>query len=306
MRSDFDHIEWLKQFGAASKKRDGFRELRAAVFQSTVRFVKDGGYMLNGKRIPIDNSGVAEGAELYDAPFVLSQPEQRHDTRFAVIGADCLETAELMLKTGLNPCVLNMASHRNPGGGVYGGAGAQEENLFRRTNLFYSLFRFADFAERYGLPRNAKSYPLDRNCGGAYSARVTVFRGSEANGYFLLREPFVLPIVSVPALSRPELEVSNGRYRIAGNVVETTKEKIRVILRIAGKHKHDSLVLGAFGCGAFANPPEHIALLFSEVFSEPEFQGRFKNVVFSIIDDYNSRRPHNPNGNILPFAEVFC
>jgi uncharacterized protein (TIGR02452 family) len=305
MRSDFDHIDWLRQFSAASKKRDGFRELRAEIFQGTVRFVKNGGYAQNGKRVVIDNKGVTEMAELYDKPLILEPPAKQHETQCAVIGADCLETAELMLKSGLNPCVLNMASHRNPGGGVYGGAGAQEENLFRRTNMFLSLFQFSEFAERYGLPRNAKSYPLDSTCGGAYSPRVTVFRGSESNGYFLLQKPFILSVVSVPAISRPQLSLSNGQYRIANHLTEPTKEKIRTILRIAGKHGHDSLVLGAFGCGAFANPPEHMALLFKEVFGEPEFHGRFGAVVFSIIDDHNSRRSHNPNGNILPFAEVF-
>jgi uncharacterized protein (TIGR02452 family) len=305
MNGDFDHINWLRQFGIASKRREGFRELRAAIFQDTVRFVKNGGYSVGNTHVVIDNSGVTNGAEFYDAPFVLSQAEQHYETRFGVIGADCLETAQLMLKAGLNPCVLNMASRKNPGGGVHSGAGAQEENLFRRTNMFLSLFQFTEFARKYGLTRNAKSYPLDRNYGGAYSPHITVFRGSEANGYFLLKEPFVISVVSVSAINRPELEISGGGYRIAGHLVEPTKGKIRTILKIAGRRGHDSLVLGAFGCGAFANPPEHMALLFKEVFGETEFQGRFKTVIFSIIDDHNARRSHNPNGNLLPFAEVF-
>jgi uncharacterized protein (TIGR02452 family) len=76
-------------------------------------------------------------------------------------------------------------------------------------------------------------------------------------------------------------------------------------LRIAGKYAHDSIVLGAFGCGAYANPPHHIASLFKEVFAEREFKGYFKTLVFSIIDDHNSRKEHNPDGNVLPFLNVF-
>jgi uncharacterized protein (TIGR02452 family) len=64
-------------------------------------------------------------------------------------------------------------------------------------------------------------------------------------------------------------------------------------------------VLGAFGCGAFENPPEHMAELFKEVFAEGEFLNRFKVIVFSIIDNHNSRKKHNPDGNVVPFVKVF-
>jgi uncharacterized protein (TIGR02452 family) len=120
-----------------------------------------------------------------------------------------------------------------------------------------------------------------------------------------LEKPFQLSFVSVPAISRPELEKVDNQYYIARRLVEPTKEKMRSILRIAGKHQHDALVLSAFGCGAFANPPHHIALLFREVFNEGEFKNRFKLVAFSIIDDHNSHREHNPEGNVRPFLKVF-
>jgi len=65
------------------------------------------------------------------------------------------------------------------------------------------------------------------------------------------------------------------------------------------------LVLSAFGRGAFANPPNHVAELFKEVFSENEFLGFFRHIVFAIYEDSNSGKEHNPNGNVLPFLEVF-
>jgi uncharacterized protein (TIGR02452 family) len=106
-----------------------------------------------------------------------------------VIEADCLETAELLLKSGYNPCALNMANRQNPGGRVLNGAAAQEEDLFRRSNLFMSLYQFVSYAEEYGIKRNDNQYPLDKNTGGVYSGEITVFRGSERNGYCLLKNP---------------------------------------------------------------------------------------------------------------------
>jgi len=303
-KNDFDHIKWKNQFEIASKEKAGFRELRAEVFQNTIKLVKNGGYYVDGNFINIPNTLLTDKTEYFTKPDKL-EANGDYQTEYSVINADCLETAEILVKSGFNPCVLNLASRQNPGGGVINGAGAQEENIFRRSNLYLSLFQFAPYANEYGIKRHEKSYPLDRNTGGIYSVDITIFRGSEKNGYCLLRKPFTVSFVSVPAINAPELIERNGNLYIADNLVEPTKEKIRTILRITGKYKHDCLVLGAFGCGAFANPPNHMAQLFKEVFLEKEFINKFKIIVFSIFEDHNSNRRHNPNGNVLPFLEVF-
>ncbi|GHU66469.1 TIGR02452 family protein [Spirochaetia bacterium] len=304
--NEFNHKIWLKDFHAASRAGHGFKELRAAIFQDTVSIVNSGGYCLQGQDVFINSDAAAPNAEYFTKPEKLAANKNPHETKYSVIEADCLETAELLLKAGFNPCVLNMASGKNPGGGVLNGSGAQEENLFRRTNLFKSLYQFVDYAAEYGVVRSVQTYPLDRNSGGIYSGSITVFRASENNGYALLKKPYQVSFVSVPAINRPELETINGIYYLAKPLVESAKEKIRTILRIAGKYNHDSLILSAFGCGAFANPPNHVALLFKEVFLEDEFINRFKIIVFAIIDDHNSHHAQNPDGNVLPFAEVFA
>ena len=298
---EFDHIKWLSDFQTASEKKEGFRKLRTQIFKDTLRFVQSG-YKIDEQEILLDNNSII--SEYFTKPENLSI-KIHSDTKFTVINSDCIEAAELLLNTGLNPCVLNMASRRNPGGGVLNGAGAQEENLFRRTNLHKSLFQFAQYANEYGINKSEYSYPLNRDSGGIYSGNITIFRASEKNGYRLLNHPYKLSFVSVPAINRPELVKKNNQYFIIDSLIEPTKEKMRTILRIAGKYGHDSLVLCAFGCGAFANPPNHIASLFREVFSEKEFSGFFKHVVFAIFEDHNSGREHNPDGNVLPFLEVF-
>ena len=61
------------------------------------------------------------------------------------------------------------------------------------------------------------------------------------------------------------------------------------------------MVLSAFGCGAFRNPPEIVARLFRmELARSP-----LRLAVFCIRDDHNAGRWHNLKGNLRPFQELF-
>ena len=246
-----------------------------------------------------------KGTCFYDSPLdASSRPSSDYETVFTVENADCLTVAKGLKDRGYNIAVLNMASRQNPGGGVLNGAGAQEENLFRRTNLFLSMFQFARYANQYGLDMHRKQYPLDRNFGGIYTPDATVFRGEEKKGYPLLGDDsFRVSFIAVSGINRPALKDAT---HLADNMVEGTKNKMRTILRIGLLHGHDSLVLGAIGCGAFCNPPSHIARLFHDVFEEPEFKNKYRLVCFAILDDHNAHRSHNPEGNYLPFLKEFC
>ena len=130
-----------------------------------------------------------------------------------------------------------MASRQNPGGGVQNGAGAQEENLFRRTNLFQSLYQFAPFASNFGLHKSKHQYPLDRNFGGIYTPHATVFRGTEQDGYPLLDTPYQMSFIAVAGINRPALA---SPERIAPELVEPVKNKIRTIFPSppAGRQPH--------------------------------------------------------------------
>ena len=304
----FKPIEWLNQFKVASEAKDRLelRKLRKEIFQQTIQIIKQKEYSLEGENIQLDNTKITEDTVFYTKPKHLTSSESDTQTEFAVIEADCIETSHLLQKAGYNVCMLNMANRQNPGGGVWGGAGAQEENIFRRSNILLSLYQFVDYANQYGVEENKEHcYPLERASGGIYTKDATIFRGSENSGYCLLKNPFKLSIVSVAAINGPKIDLINRYQRIARELIEPSKEKIRTILRIGGEHLHDCLVLSAFGCGAFRNPPHHMAELFKEVFSEHEFINQFKLVVFAIIDDQNSWGEHNPEGNVIPFGRVF-
>ncbi|MDR1740937.1 MAG: TIGR02452 family protein [Synergistaceae bacterium] len=299
----FDPDAWRRNFYGAKNDENWqyCRNLLIEIFNQTLAIVKDGGYMSGGTRVPISSSGMTSA--FYRSPDALPDGGERYNTEYSVIDSDSLNAAEALVKQGVYPCVLNMASRRNPGGGVINGSGAQEENIFRRTNLFVSMYAFAEYAwqyERYGVKPSPNQYPLDWLSGGVYSGGVTVFRGDEASGYPLLAEPYKVAVVSVPAINCPHMTLRDGEPYIVDDEVPRARSKIRSILRISALHGHDSLVLGAWGCGAFHNPPRHIATLFKETFAEAEFAGRFKRVVFAIIN-----RKGWELENLRQFEEVF-
>lgn len=87
---------------------------------------------------------------------------------------------------------------------------------------------------------------------------------------------------------------------------EITLDKMRTIFRIGLMQGHDSLVLSAMGCGAFANPPAHIAKLFHQVILEDEFRDKYRMIDFAILDGYRTGLRHNPEGNLVPFQREFA
>lgn len=281
------------------------KELRTKEFRNTVEIVNQGFYITPGGEryeFPPDE-GMIRGTAFYEYEVrVDGIPPGETPTEVQVVNMDCLHAAAGLLEQGFHPAVLNMASRRNPGGGVTTGAGAQEETLFRRTNLFRSLYQFAPYAVQYGIRPSCFQYPLERNFGGIYTPEALCFRESEEKGYALMETPSVLSFITVAGMNRPDLTPDG---MIEEHHIGPVRNKIRTIFRLGLRHGHDSLVLGALGCGAFRNPPRHVARLFHEVMLEPEFRNKYRRVVFAIIDDHNARRAHNPEGNFKPFFEEF-
>ena len=282
------------------------KELRIKEFRNTIDIVNKGRYVTeNGTYYSFpDDSDMILKTVFYEREICLPEAVQGcEQTIVEVQNIDCLYAGAQLKERGYNPAVLNMASRRNPGGGVVTGAGAQEETLFRRTNLFRSLYQFAPFAGMYGIKTSHYQYPLDRNFGGVYTPEAIYFRESEQKGYALLDNPVSLSFITVAGMNRPDLTAEG---MIADHHVEPIKNKIRTIFRIGLAHGHDSLVLGALGCGAFRNPPRHVARLFYEVMDELEFKNKYRRIVFAILDDHNAHQSHNPEGNYKPFADEFA
>ena len=203
-------------------------------------------------------------------------PVSSHDTVIEVVNADSFDAAEPHSKD-TRTCVLNLASDRCPGGGVRKGSKAQEEDLCRRSSLFLTL--------------PSEFYPLNRYT-VLFSDKVEVIKDSS---YKPLRHPFEVSVLSMAALRHPKLQ-ADGRY--APDDYQVTINKVRCILYRAAEAKVETLVLGAFGCGVFANPPKIVSRIFRDLL-RGEFKGAFKRVVFAVLCTGDTT-------NYDEFAKVFA
>ena len=283
--------------------------LRINIFKETLSLIEQGWYVAtDGTRVELPSAEkVMQAAEMYIHKICLDNSFDRSIiTEVRVENKDCVHAAQELIDAGLNPAMLNLADLYMPGGIVEFGSGAQEENLCRRSNLVQSLYQFSSIRIKQYPALNLKArmcqYPMDELYGGVYSGIVTFFRTTEQENSELMPVPCNIPVISVAALNGPRIG-SNGK--IMDQEAEITLEKIRTIFRIGMIKGHDSLVLSAFGCGAFANPPAHIAELFHQVIEEEEFKNVFKLIEFAILDGYRTGLKHNPEGNLKPFQTEF-
>ncbi len=224
---------------------------------------------------------------------------------------DCLTVTRELAERGLNPIVLDAASDNEFGGGYMTGAGAQEENMCRRSGLSFA-------ADTLHKKQTKYFYPLSKHGddAGLYVSNVPVFRGEEVEGYPYLDKPFETAVAIIPAYNFNEehlqrlnvkdriyLENHQGELRLPEKQANGTKDKFRTVLKMAKEHGHDSVVLMPLGCGAFCQPPKHVSEILMQLISS-EFSDVFKEIHISIIDDHNTGKQHNPNGNYSAFEQT--
>ncbi|KAI1936035.1 hypothetical protein LOZ66_004953 [Ophidiomyces ophidiicola] len=178
--------------------------------------------------------------------------------------------------------VLNMASPLRPGGGVLNGATSQEEFLCVRTTLYPSLHE-----SFYRLPE----------LGGVWTPDVLIFRDGTSEGNNLVKgERKYIGVVSSAMLRFPEVEEHGSCYSNSSEG-EMAEKKMRAVMRIFQAKNIDSVVLGAWGCGAYGNPVKEIAKAWKKVLQndwgknpkdrrnlDRETWGGIRQVVFAIND----------------------
>ena len=199
---------------------------------------------------------------------------------------------------GRKVSVLNFASATNPGGGVTRGSSAQEEAICRCSTLYFSLIEQSMWKGFYA-PHRAQKNPL-HNDDCIYTPGVVVIKTDTATPQALPPEDWytvnVLTCAAPNLRERPSNPMNDGDgargVHIGKQELRQLHEKrIRRVLSIAAAEGNEVMILGAFGCGAFHNPPEVVAEAMRTVVRE--YRSYFQVIEFAVYcpprDDTNYR-----------------
>lgn len=180
---------------------------------------------------------------------------------------------------GKHISVLNFASAINPGGGVTKGASAQEECLCRISTL-YKCISASEITEafhrkhRYALKTGKMNSLYNDDC--IQTCDVTVFKSDTAKPILLSEKDwFDVDVIScaAPNLRYMSQHDKNWKKNVTDKkLFDIYKKRINRVLDIASCAKSDVIILGAFGCGAFANPPELVAKAMHIAIDEHKYE----------------------------------
>lgn len=194
-------------------------------------------------------------------------------TFVSVTDETTLAAARRLAGTHAKVAVLNFANGVNPGGGVIYGADAQEESLCRCSNLYPCLVKPEIYEDFYAYNNRIGSSYSDRII---YSENITVFKTDDDIPEYT-DEWFNVDVITCPP---PNL---NGISDIDENKLKKLyNNRIKNIFAVAEAHGVRALVLGAFGCDVFANPPKLMAEAFDEQIRRGDYKNVFREIVFAI------------------------
>lgn len=186
------------------------------------------------------------------------------ECQIIVSADDSFQAARKLVEQGRqDTLVLNFANAISQGGGVRLGARAQEEDLCRTSTLYQSLiseeaYPFYDHNRRHNLNEKGSDTAV-------YSPNVYIIKDEKYQD--------ITPVkASVITMAAPIKSCVD-------NAAEILDQRIYKLLCLAEQLGHKTLVLGAWGCGAFGNDPEDVAELFRKNLKR---FGSFEKVVFAV------------------------
>ena len=214
-----------------------------------------------------------------DDPLPTSGHHNFDEMRIQVANDTTLMASQRLLESGLKPLALNFANGVNPGGGFL-------QQTTGRSALSISAL-FVTLADDPMYESHRKRPEPDSTDWAILSPDVPVFRNDDGTE---LDQPWLLSFLTCAAPYAPGVGQS-----LAGDLLQ---KRIHRVLAIARAYEYHSLVLGAWGCGAFKNDPRRTAADFRTAL-ETKFSGVFSDIVFAVTDWSPERR------FLGPFRDVF-
>ena len=291
--------EWIEEMCRMEPKMLMSRKDRnIQVFQDTQSFYLGSAELMTAVSATKRKQELILEGETIPAPAVTREK----DCAVIVSGKRTLEAA--LAYKGKKTCVLNFASAVRPGGGVLWGSGAQEESICRCSTL-YPCLDTEEMWNGFYNPHREKCNPLN-NDDMIYSPDVLVIK-TDTSEPERLEEKDWYP-VNVITCAAPDLRIqwdkvldpSTGLF--AADLPEETlrgelEPRIRKIFRKAAAEGNEVLILGAFGCGAFYNPPWLMADVFRQI--TEEYRRCFETIEYAVF------HVGTESENYLAFKEAF-
>jgi len=211
--------------------------------------------------------------------FGLDAPSKKYSSSLLEVANESTLSAIIRLAEGNQSqhlACLNFASARTPGGGFQRGAMAQEESLAYASGLYPCLATQPDFYTRNRAFGSALYLDL-----AIFSPSVPFFRDDYHN---LLETPVAASVITAAAPNRRALEEQGDRTALR-QIESVLRRRAELVLATAFARRVNYLILGAWGCGVFANDPGVVARIFADLLTGGGlYTGAFERVVFATLD----------------------
>lgn len=214
--------------------------------------------------------------------------KEKSDSQTSYITIDSLDSVSSLFqhKQG-KTAVLNFASYKNPGGKFLEGSFAQEECLCHASTLYNVLMCIPEYYN-WNIKHKNNSLYTDR---ALYSKDIIFFDTGDSPR----QEKETADVITCAA---PNFAAAYKYSHItADKNLTVLMERIRFILDIVADNHVDTLISGAFGCGAFGQDAAVVAYVFKSFLEK--FDYGLKNIYFSVPDT-------GKDANYQKFRYVFC
>lgn len=280
------------------------RSKNIEIFEDTMRRCRENERLRESIRSSIEKQKIYMEADLLED----IEHEKNYENKAKIIISKKRSFEAASHYVGKKVCVHNFASATNPGGGVVHGSTAQEECLCRCSTLYPALsegdvvYQFYN-RHRQLLRENQMTALYNDDC--VYTPEITVFKSD-------IDFPEILPEVEWYQVDVLTMAAANLREKPGNRMNPNSGERVKIgekdlkelhkkritrFFEIAKRNGAEVLILGAFGCGAFCNPPNIVAEAMEEVVELYRYD--FDTIEFAV---YCSPRSDE---NYRTFCDVF-